>query len=376
MATFQDYLSELTKTTRKPIVRIELLRQDETPLSVIPLSDLRVDGSLSINNKNGARRSIGFTLDNVSKKYFPDIDGAIWLFRKFKLYLGLMVNGEEYVFPSGVFVFDNPTVTSDGSVQISGLDKFSLLDDSLAGALDSIVIINAGTTIRNALKTVMTIANDPKDIIIDNNLASLTLPYQIIHEEGSTLGDIILEIADAYSANCYYNEEGSLVFEKDTSDTTKGSIWTFTDGVNETNYQGGNVDWKFSDVVNSILCIGDNINGAIATGRVRNNDLLSPTSIPNLGFERVKVIHDNIIYNNTLAVERGKYELKRATALLTSSNLSSIPIYHLDVDKVVEIYDGYLNFNGKRCLIDSITMPLSNGSMSLSLVDTFETVTT
>lgn len=375
MATFQDYLNELTKTLRRPIIKIEFLRADETPFKDVTI-DLRLEGSLSINNKNGTRRSVGFTLDNITKQYFPDLDSGIWIGRKIKLSMGLRVNDSDYLLESGVFVMNNPMVTSDGSVQIDAIDKFSMLDGSLGGELDSIFIANAGITVRNVIKTLMLLTTDTKDVIIDNNIASQTLPYQIIHEEGSTVGDIILELADAFSCNVYYNEQGFLVFEKDTSDATKGSIWTFTDGIDETNYQGGSADWKFSDVYNSILIIGDNINGAIATGRVRNNDLLSPTSIPNLGFERVKVIHDNIIYNNTLAVERGKYELKRATALLTSSSLSSVPVYHLDVDKVVEIYDDYLNFSGKRCLIDSITIPFNNTAMSLNLVDTFEIATT
>lgn len=372
MANFQDYLNELAKTVRKSIVKIELLRTDESPLYTIDLSELRTDGSLNVNKKNGLRRSVSFTLDNTTKKFFPSLDSNIWVNQKIKLYMGLLINGEEYLLPQGVFVLDDPTVTSDGAVQISAVDKWSKLDGSLGGFLSNIIIINAGTNLRTALKTIMSLTGDVKDIIVDNSLATLTLPYQLIHEEGSTYGSIIEELALAFSANCYYNEDGALVFEKDVSDATKGSIWTFTSENSETNYQGGNTSHKFSNAFNYCLVLGDNINGAIARGVAQNNDLLSPTSIPNIGLKPMPPINDNIISTSPLAVERAKYELKRATVVLTESSISSVPLYHLDVDRVVEIYDDYLNFNGKRSVIDSYTIPLNNASMSLGLVDTFE----
>ena len=52
-----------------------------------------------------------------------------------------------------------------------------------------------------------------------------------------------------------------LVFEKDILDSTKGSIWTFKSDQYEVNYIGGNSTYKFSDVQNDVLVIGDNING-------------------------------------------------------------------------------------------------------------------
>lgn len=371
MATFQDYLNELTKTNRHPIMKIEILRQDETPLSDITM-DLKLEGGLNVSNENGSRRSLSLALDNIMKQYLPDINSNFWIGTKVKLYLGLLINDEEYLIPSGVFVMDDPSVSSNGTTQLNMIDKFSLMNGEIGGILDSILIINAGTTVYNALKTMMTLVNDPNDIIIDSTVALETLPYQIIKEEGGTIGDIVLEIADAFSCRVYYDANGFLVFEKDSNDATKGATWNFTVGENEVNYQGGNLTWRFSDVINSVLVIGDNINGAIARGVAKNNDLLSNTSIPNIGIEKLLVVNDDIIYNNTLAEERAKYELKLATVALTETSISSIPIYHLDVDKVVKVTDDYLGLDGKRLLINSYSIPFNNSSMSLGLIDTFE----
>lgn len=372
MVTFQDYLDALNSNERRPIMRLEFLRRDtETVFKEVTL-DLRLEGSLNINNKNGVRRSMSLTLNNATKQYFPDLDSGIWIGRKVKLYLGLLINNEEYVFPSGIFVMDDPTITSDGDVSLNTIDKFALLDGTLGGELDSILIINAGTRLDVAVRSIMTLSQDNKSPIIDTTVASLTLPYQIIHEEGSTLGSILEEIAFAYSCNVYYNEEGTLVFERDIPDNTKGAIWKFDVNSDEVNYMGGSVKHKFSDVYNTVLVIGDNINGAIARGRVSNNDLLSPTSIANVGFERVMVVSDSIINTNALAIERAKYELKRSSQLLTETPIQSAPIYHLDVDRVVSVTDGRLDFDDKRSVVNSISIPFNNNPMSIGLVDSFE----
>lgn len=372
--TFQDYINELKNSrVRQPLVKLEFLRQDETPLKEV-VTDLRLQGSISIQNKNGVRRSMDMTLDNTLKQYFPSLDSSIWMASKVKIYLGLMIGGESYFLSQGVYVMNNPTTRDDLSTDLNGLDKYSLLDGSLGGELQNTIIIPNTTSLGNAIRTVMTISQDDKPPIIDISIDSESIPYDIIHEEGSTIGDILEELAFAFSCNVYYNEDGYLVFEKDTSDSDKGSIWNFdANSDSETNYQDASTEYDLSKVYNSFLIIGDNINGNIVRATVKNEDLLSNTSIPNVGFERVKVIKDNIINTVFYAEQRGIYELKRATNVLTSSRLSCVPIYHLDVDKVIRITDDRQNMTDARKLIESITIPLDNsGDMSLNVVDTFD----
>lgn len=372
MATFQDYLNEIGKTIRNPIFKVQFLRADENPLFDV-VDDISTNGSLNIQNKNGVRRSVGFDLYNFNKEYFPELDSPIWIGKKFKLWLGYRINGEDFFLPQGIFVMDDPNVDSNnGVVGISAIDKFGMLDGTLGGEIDSIFIINAGVTLNTAVRSVMLLSNDPAEIIIDSTVASQTLPYQIIKETGDTIGSILEELAFAFSCNVYYNENGQLVFEKDIPDNIKGSVHRFTVGVDETNYNGGSTRYRFNKVYNSCLVIGDNVKGAIATGKVSNNDLLSDTSIPNIGYERVLVVYDDIIYNSTLATERAKYELKRASVVGNEGTLQSTPMYHLDVDRVISITDDRLNFVNKRTVINSINIPFNNSQMSIGVVDSFE----
>ena len=212
MATFQDYLAEIEKPIRESLTKVVFLRADETPLFEVT-NEISTDGSLNIQNKNGVRRSVGFGIDNFTQQYYPELDSPIWIGKKFKLYMGYRINGEDFYLPQGVFVMDDPTVESEtDTVQISAVDKFGLLDGSLGGELDSIFIINAGVTVNTAVRSVMLLSNDTRPIIIDSTVASQTLPYQIIKGTGDTLGSILEELALAFSCNVYYNEDGSLVF--------------------------------------------------------------------------------------------------------------------------------------------------------------------
>lgn len=375
MANLEDYINHVkTSRVRKPLIKLEFLRsEDESPLEEI-VSDLRLDGSLNIKNKNGVRRTMSLTLDNTLNKYFPSLDSNIWLGKKVKLYMGLEINGEDFFLPQGVFVHDDPTINNDSSVTINTMDKYALLDGSLGGELSSVLIIPNTTTLGNTIRTVMTISQDPHPPIIDIALDSESIPYEIIKEKGDTIGSILEELAFAFSANVFYNEDGYLVFEKDTTDSSKGSIWEFNaDLDSETNYQSNSSQYKLSEVYNAVTVTGDNVNGLVVEATVKNESLLSDTSIPNIGFERVLPIDDDIIYTVAFAEQRCLYELKRVTNVLTQGRISSLSLFHFDVDKVVETTDSRQNIVSKRVLLDSISIPFSNSSsMSLTVVDTFD----
>jgi len=373
MISYQDYISEIKNSTiRKPILKLEFLRKDETPYREI-ITELHLDGGLDIENNDGMRKSFHITLDNKDRTFFPSIDSNIWIFDKVRLYLGLNINNEDYFISQGLFVMDSPTINNDSSVSINGLDKFSLLDGTLGGELDQTTILSSGTNLNNAIRTLMTISQDDKPPIIDSSIGNETLPYEIIAEEGDPLGGILIELAEAFTCNVFYNEDGYLVFEKKISDSKKGSMWDFNgDDVNETNYIEGSKDFDYSNVYNKIIVIGDNINGSIIRAELENNDLTSDTSIPNVGITRPKVIYDDIIYTVPYALERCKYEMKRCNNVMTDGSHSSIPLYHFNVDRVVKITYGNINSIEERNLIESVSIPFNGGDMNLRLAKTFD----
>lgn len=374
--TIQDYLTELNSNIRKPIVKIELLRSvDETPYAEITGDLINSSGSLNINNANGVRRSLDLSLVNVSGDYIPSPD-TIWLRQKIKLYIGLEINGEQYFKEQGVFVLDNPNGISNFSekrIDIRGIDKFALLDGTLGGETDANYVIPVGTNVLSAIKLLLQpstakqkeVVYDPILPILDVAFASYTTPYTIEKTAGDPIGDIIKILAEMVSANVYYNENGQLVFEQDYKDSIKSSQYDFS--TEEFNYMGSSIEYGFNKVYNACLTIGDNVNGSTFSYLTENNNLQSPTSIPNVGFRRILVINDTNIYSTALAQARSEYELKRATNLLNQISINTIPVYHLDVDKVITLTDISLDLDKYRFLINSITLPLNtNGQMTIN----------
>lgn len=373
--TFQDYLNILQTNIRTPKIKVQFLRfTDETPYSEITGDILNSSGNLTINNQNGVRRAIDLTLSNVSGNYIPSPD-TLWLGQKFKVYMGLQNNsGETYWISQGVFVTDNPTVMSNYTVSLKGTDKFALLDGTLGGEIDGIYQITLGSNIYTVLKSILSdnnIIQDQITPILDILYKDDITPYTIEKETGATLGEIVLELAALVSANVYYNADGKLVFEQDFNDTVKSSLWDFS--ANEFNYINSSQTFKFNEVFNAVLVIGDNINGQIFDYQAINNNLQSPTSVPNLGFKRIKVINDSNINTEQRAEDRAKYELKRVMIMQSEFNVDSVPIYHLDVDKIITLTDGGLQLNKERILIDSISIPLSpSGRMSIKAVKSID----
>lgn len=363
--TFNDYIIALKSGKYQPIAKVEWLRSEDESVYSEFTADI-LDGNLTVNKQNGVRRSVNITLKNTNATYIPNPD-RFWINQKFKLYLGLRINDEDFLLPQGVFVLANPEVVSEFSrtvTSISGIDKFALLDGQLGGELDGIYQIPVGFNINNTIRSILILVKDRKTPVLQSTI--IGTPYTIIHEYGSTYGSIILELSGLLSRNCYYDADGHFIFEDDVLDITKGSQWDFT--TEEFLYLGGRQEYNFVNIFNKILVIGDNINGDIATGVAINDNLLSDTRIQLIG-TRIKVIQDNIISTGALALNRAIYELRKYIAIHSSVKITSIPMYHLTADSVITLTDSSLNLNKERFVIQGFSLPLTiGGKMSITAV--------
>lgn len=373
MATINDYFSKLRTRYRHPKIKLELLhREDESVYKSITSDLVNASGSLRISFENGLRRHLDLTLKNTSGEYLPDIDG-LWIGSKIKLWLGEEINGEDFWFPQGVFVLNNPDAESYLSsklLRIKAVDKFGMLDGTVGGELNSTMIIPVDSNIYAVLREILngTSTQDlPVDIktpVLDQAFINEVTPYTLRKEVGDVLASVILELQGMLSANVYYNVNGEMVFEQDYNDDTKGSLWDFS--VSEFNYLGATRTYRFDEVYNAVRVIGDNVDGDLALYEARNENLASPTSIPNLGYQRTLLIEDSVINTDALAEARAKYELKRVTALYSDISINAVPMYHLDVDHVITVTDPALGLNRTRLLIKDITIPLSHeGQMNI-----------
>lgn len=363
---------------RHTIYKIDLLhKEDDSLIGSITKTIEEGSGSISITNQDGARRSASFTLNNYRNQW-KDYFKYLSIGQRFKVSLGYEINGEEYWFPQGVFVYDNPSLTSEGSnttINISGNDKWSLLDGSVSGILDATFQVAAGTSmgkfINDTLK--LDIVQDYTPPNIDASVFNALTTYDIIHSAGETVADVILEVAANLSCYAYYDENGVFTMRPFDYDNVLASIYDYT--YNDINYIGATKTLPIRQVYNSVLIVSDNLQNSYApiVAMLDNNDVTDVNSVINGAVRKVYNVTDNIagIYTQRQADERARYEMKKVACMQSTISLTSMPLYHLKENEVVTVTDPYLGCNAERFLISGINFSIGGeNNMSLDLVKT------
>lgn len=373
--SIQDYINYLQTFTRlEPRVRVQFLRQDETVESEITADVL--GGSLTINRANGVRRAVSVEFANINGQFNPDIDG-VWVNRKFKLFLGYRINGEDFLLPQGVFVMTNPKYNSSPNstrATLNGVDKFSLLDGKNGGYLNNVYIINAGTNPNTAIRALLNVYDDDVPPVLDP--ITTNTPYDIRKNYDDTAKSVLDELQFMTSRNIFYDEEGRLTFRRDVDDNQKGSLFDFDDnssGSLRYGYLGSEREADFSKVYNVVKVIGDNINGSIVSAEARDTNPLSSTNVNRIGEKPHKPITQSIIQTTQQAQDLADYILKRSIVLNNLVTITCIPMFHLDVDEIITLTDRQHGFERQRFLINSLSIPLTvGGTMSISAVSADE----
>lgn len=367
--TFEQYKTALRSKVRHPIYKVEIL-DFATERVVEEITDDFISGDLSINGESGSRRNCNISLVNKDGDYNPSV-GSLWIDTKIRLWTGLQVNGEPYYNSQGIFLLAEPKVSSNFAEKVADLtfyDKWSYLDGTLGGELESEYIISIGDAIPDVIRAILTQAGDPKSPTITDTL--VTVPYTIVKEAGNTYADLLLELANILTWVVYYDRHGNLRFEPPTDITTAGSDWDFS--TNEVTYISGNKTLDYTKVRNYIVVYGDNINGELFSAIAQDTNATSPTRVALIG-KRVKVLTFDLLYSDNLCQQRADYELQQGIMIFESVDAVSIPVDIIEGGSVVTITANSLGLNGDRFLINSINIPLSyDSNMSLNIWKTRE----
>jgi hypothetical protein len=365
--TFADYLQFMDTSSVFPIIaRFEFLNHDETAYA--SFSAEVTGGNLSVNRANGVRRSCNINVHNIYNTFTPN-PLTFWINQKFKLYLGYRINGEDYFISQGVFGLSDPQTIHEKSAKeavITGIDKFAFLDGQLNGILDATYSIPLGTSVINAIKSVLitSAVNDPVSPLLI--VGSDTTPYTIYKEFGKTYKDVVLELNKIISHNMFYDTDGRFNCLPDVPNSQKDSKWFFN--TNSIIYQGITQQYKFNEAYNVVMVTGDNVNGNIATGIAINNDPTSPLSVFRIGRKLAPPITDTVIDTDQRAQDRASYEIKRYASLSSVATIKCIPLFHLEVDQIITVTDEHENLDNERFLINSLDIPLSPNGQNLMTI--------
>ena len=386
--TFEDYLKALKEPVLTSCIKMEWLHADGTVAYEITQDLYNTTGTLNINYQAGARRSFNIQIHNADSRYDIVID-KVWFGQQLRLSLGLLIGNEEYFIPQGVFYITNPTDIYNPSsriIQINCTDKWAYLDGSLFGNLDGIYQVPLNTNIFTAIKQLLLTEKgngypiDSVPPLVSNffltkmvtisdgsKVPIINTPYTLRVERGSTYADVLLQFNTMLAGMIYYNEYGQMIIEPndfDILDRNKEVVWRFNQGNSELFTKS--TEYKFTEMYNDIMTFGAVLNGNLASGRASNTNVRSDTCVQRIGY-KTKVFEDTNYYADELAQSWAEFLLRQYTRINKSITLTCSPMYHLDVNKIIEVTDEKNNYKQEKFLINSLSIPLGySGTMSIN----------
>lgn len=357
----QDVINSKTKQF---VFVMEFLTKDEQSMGEITL-DI-ISGNANFDRTKNSRRSATLIIKNINNEYIPQLGGKLWIDNKIRLKAGYLYDDNQLLlYNQGVFVLGNPSILSSPSqkeITLQLFDKYSLLDGTLSGKAKNKIIIPVNTKVDNAIRAIINLTGETK-FVIDECLE--ILPYTIEKEAGTTYASILEEIANIVSYEIYYDNNSYLRFSKalqleDYQSTP--SSWNYTtSGL----YLESIRELQWQDIKNSIVVLGDIINGIQVYGTAQNYD--NPYFGINAIGERVEIIEDTNIYNNDLANQRAVYELNQRMMLAETVKTKIIPNFSHQIGDIINVTDTNNGSNGNY-IIQSIDYDFSyNATMNLSL---------
>lgn len=351
---------------REPIFSIEWLTPDEKVIDEAILDV--VNGNLNFDASNHNRRSGTLTFRNLDKQYLPSPNSKLWINNKIRLRAGYQYDGGQKLwFNHGVYVLGNPNILSSPNqkeVTIQLNDKWLLLNGEISGKLKNKFVIPVGTRIDNVVKDLVVLAGETKFIIDE---CDYTTPYDIEKPVNDSIANILIELADLYSYQIYYDDNSFLRFRKaiqpeDIEQTA--SSWTYNQsGL----YLQSNRELDWDKVRNSILTYGmyDSSSGIQYFGEAKD-ETGSPYSIDQIG-ERVEILELNELYSDDLCIQRSKKELFDRIKVQEKVNMNIIPNFAHSLEDIITINDEGNDVSGNY-LIQQISYNIGyDSTMTLGL---------
>lgn len=383
-----DELTDIILHTTQMDIRYKfiILNADETTYMEIQEQDIEKDSiSYSEKYEKGERKSLSFSLINTNGKYTPtsnkknilqnkEYDNELWADTKIEFYIGFNYLGTDIFFKKGIFCITSISgveSNSESKIDLTLSDKYSLLSGKQGTLLDTYEI-PVGS---EALKVIRDLFNMPmgtgylfdyKPIIYDNRFKDFKTQATIRKDSGDTISSIIDDIATQMSANYYYNDNGNFVLEylsETTFDTNKITCWNFYEKNND--LFDISYSYNFSEAINIIKVIGDNVSNGLYFATVVNNDPRSPICTGRIGNRKEPPITNCNVWNDHMAQELAIYHLRKKSLLPLSLDLNVKFNPFLVVDYLCTIENPKLNLNNDKCIINSISLS-ANGTMSVS----------
>lgn len=392
-----EYTDRLRNDFNRYKLKIELLTADESVIGQV-VTDLSItaQGQITINRQQLTRRSCSLTLINVGGKYNPNRNRWFWINRKFKLWIGMStenytdtnknVTTDVYWFSQGVY-YATSAKGDAHTISIEGIDKGGVLDGTLKlNMLGEKTVVKQGSKLSSLFRETLLLSDgvsviDPVPPLIDSYFDSVIIQQDIELNDNQYIGELFSQVAESYGANIYYDRDGRLRVERSMTEngfslySLKGITYRFS--TNDVAYEEATIDYGYE--CRNTVTVYTNINAKDSEGNdienvsytAYNQSPLSPINIREIGIRRMDSIEAKYIDGLTPAEmtdrcrQTANYYLLNESLITLTENFNSFIIPHIDVDEVILINDPYKDIGNEKFVVQSISIPLSAGAMSI-----------
>ena len=348
-----EYIAALKNGNNRYIIRLELLSDDEKVTGSITQDLEASTGQITINYEQITRRSCSLTLINVERKYLPSKNSPLWFNRKFKLWIGLVVRDNIYWWSQGMFYIKS-VFCENNVVTLEGVDKGGALDGTLkTGMTNMQYVIKRGGKLVDVLKETLALQVGGDDIIVRGNLRmggerpiDCALPYinvaynkQIIQSEvsldiNSYVGDLLVNLAEMYDAEGYYDTNGHFIFEPTIDNygyNYSPTQWTFSDL--SATYESPVYEYSFEG--ENAVCVYTNASGEGIVNvayTAYNTNPLSPLNI-GIGIHRAQDIEIPYYYSdNSQEITARKSDLAEIQSEISEKEIDITQTVYGNID--------------------------------------------
>ena len=376
----ENYINACKQSVKLIKIKIELLDWLEQAIGEITTNIVNTSGNINVSYQQGTRRTCSISIIDKQVIYLPNENSPFWYNKKIKIYLGISAGKDIYYWSQGVFLIQSLSFDNNYTLNIEGVDKFGLFDGSLnllKADSQYEYLANGDVTIYSLIQNTLLsdigngYATDYIQPIIDFEYLNKKLQADIVLDSGRFIGEMLVELANIYSADIYYDADGHLIFHKmfgDISPTLYQYIapqWYFNDTncdfltqVNNYQLDGHNRVFVYTNSSDSVNC----------SYTALNTNPASPLDINAVGTRSLDDTEIALIEDMTDddCRQYGEYLLLKECRNTVNSELTCNIIPHLDVNKIISITNNQTNYNDERFIVNSITLPIGTSNMSIS----------
>ena len=319
-------------------VRIEVLDSNNNVLDTI--EGIVNGGSISINGSSAIRRTGSISMI-LTDKVVPKSGGLIWITNKIRIYIGIRDNAslrDDYTrYCIGTFYIDEATASYDKESKELSLNLSDYMAYWEEKQIEEDFKIEVGTPIHIAIVHIMNMFGE---FNTDIEMTELDVPQDLDFKIGTPVLDAIQKIRDLYmDYDCYYTVDGKFVFKR---------LKVQLEGEEEVKWRFGQGDdllismsktSNFKNVKNSITVIGKTEeDGSFVSGNYLIEDTTNPFHMDNIG-ERKKIVEESSLFTVSQCEAMAVYELFKSSNFGEQFTITSVPIYFLDGNDVIEVYN-------------------------------------